>query len=95
MAGFERRLDRVTAFDAGEDLAVQCDVEGTPSELYPDPLSDQPQRCWHCGHLPLGPRGGPRRQSYTSCGTADAATDKWVERPSRLHGRAGAAGSAS
>jgi hypothetical protein len=69
MPGFESSLGRVTALDTGDDLAVQCDIERSASELYPDPFSDQPERWWHSCLLPLGPRGGQvrkRRESYTA-----------------------------
>jgi hypothetical protein len=35
MPGFEGSLGRVTALDAGDDLAVHCDIERSASKLYP------------------------------------------------------------
>ena len=63
MAGIEWSLGRLAALDAGDDLTVQCDVERSTSKLYPDPFSDQPERCWHSGLLPFGPRGAGEKAS--------------------------------
>lgn len=42
MTPFEWSFGRVAPLNAGDDVAVQCDLERSTSELYSEPFSGQP-----------------------------------------------------